>query len=765
MPAVPNLLTTPTKSSTPLSSATNEKTIEPISESVTNTVTEAGPAKGPMTTTGSRIDGKVRTTAPIKEVKTPLKENRGKTPVPSRSSTPSLTNHIITSDAKLTDSPKEKAEIEASEPKADNPVGVKILEGIQPTTKEQNAETSKAEDKPAANDDTSTVKASKEFKALAGAKAREAVTSSLDTNKTEEVELDVSKVRSNKRQHPGKLDIGAAIAGSKDLQTGPVTSTPMKAETASSSTRAASQTPSVASRPATPATTTDSPAKRAATRTLRLTTPSVETPPVVSTPSAAIPVLAAAAKLPSRQPSLASINPPGTSTSENISDSVSMTSTSISRANSPPPGGKVGSAPVRTRSKNQVKKDRRGKTRTIEEDKKIAEEDIGTPVEEPEAAPIIARKKKTKKPAAERKTAASTPTVSRPASPGPDTNEKMKAEKEVEKPSPAPAAVAVKHNKKEVRAAPFTLEKIAATPPPPRTPPPPKPVQKPPLTPATIIAELRATNALISKCLDTFFKPVNHSPNQKLDQPMTVKDLEQWMVLHSRALTDEEKDQLLEGHPVRYGLETGKVWNRGLATPAGWNIRGMSQEIEDRFLELENRVREATKATKYKARKIPNVDITKLLPRVDMEKTPQTNQGKRAAPNSSLDEVMEYVNEFLPLHGEVARSGVADKVVQTVSPAAQPGSRNIEPTFSPEHAPPGTTIRIDGTVQYSQPIVEHEPMQLRDAAQASAKTSAEGRPFDQVLIEKKLAEVRKVEEADARAVKKIIKRNRKTAGH
>ncbi|TKA68578.1 hypothetical protein B0A49_09103 [Cryomyces minteri] len=765
MPAVPNLLTTSTKPSMPLRSATNEKTIEPISGSVTNTATKAGPAKGPTTTTGSRTDEKVQTTAFIKEVKTPMKENRGETPVPPRSSTPSLTNDTITSDAKLTELPKEKAEMGASGHTADKPVEVDLPEAIQSMTKEQKAEASKASDKPAAIDDTSTVKASKKSKALAGVKASEAVISSLDTNKTERIELDVSKLGSNKRQHPGKLDIVAAIAGSKDLQTGSVTSTPTKAETASSSTRAPSQTPSVASRPATPATTTDSPAKRTAPRTLRLTTPSVEAPPVVSTPSAAIPVLAAVARLPSRQPSLASINPPGTPTSENISDSVSMTSTSISRANSPPPGGKVGSAPVRTRSKNQVKKDRRGKARTIEEEKKIAVEDIGTPAEEPEAAPIIARKKKTKKPAAERTTAASTPTVSRPASPGPDTKEKRKAEKEVEKATPAPAAVAVKHNKKEVRAAPFTPEKIAATPPPPRTPPPSKPVQKPPLTPATIIAELRATNALISKCLDTFFKPVNHSPNQKLEQPMTMKDLEQWMVLHSRALTDEEKDQLLEGHPVHYGLETGKVWNRGLATPAGWNIQGMSQEIEDRFLELENRVREATKATRYKARKIPNVDITKLLPRVDMEKTPQTNQGKRAAQNSSLDEVMEYVNEFLPLHGEVARSGVADKVVQTVSPAAQPGSRNIEPTFSPEHAPPGTTIRIDGTVQYSLPMVEHEPMQLRDAAQASAKVSAEGRPFDQGLIEKKLAEIRKVEEADARAVNKIIKRNRKSAGH
>lgn len=113
----------------------------------------------------------------------------------------------------------------------------------------------------------------------------------------------------------------------------------------------------------------------------------------------------------SRRPSLTSLHAPNTPVSEKISDNASLTSTSMSRANSPPPSNLVGSAPVRQVSKSQQKKERQSRA-------KQAEESEAKPVkpieEEPEINPIVSRKKKTKK---SRNTADSTPTVTRPTSP------------------------------------------------------------------------------------------------------------------------------------------------------------------------------------------------------------------------------------------------------------------------------------------------------------------------------------------------------------
>lgn len=139
----------------------------------------------------------------------------------------------------------------------------------------------------------------------------------------------------------------------------------------------------------------------------------------------------------SRQPSLASINRPGTPASEKISDNASLTSATISRANSPPPSV-VGSAPKRHITKSQQKKERQTRARQVESSASIEEPPIKAPEEE--QAPIIGRKKKTKKDKSQG-TADSTPTVTRPTSPAP------KEESAQERAAPGPATP-VKENKK-----------------------------------------------------------------------------------------------------------------------------------------------------------------------------------------------------------------------------------------------------------------------------------------------------------------------------
>ncbi len=228
---------------------------------------------------------------------------------------------------------------------------------------------------------------------------------------------DPSQKAAEKRPHPGKLDITAAEDASKeDMES-----------VASSSAQSKSIDPvstlSTISRPPTPETeasqvSLSSAPRQIQPRTIRvLSTPKVETPPRLNPASplmANAATCAAASKQLSRRASLSSIHPPGTPASEKISDNASFTSTSMSRANSPPPS-KVGSAPIRQYTKSQQRKERQVRAKLAEENFKKEGSSAKAIAEEPVQAPIIGRKKKTKK--ATRDTSDSTPVATRPSSP------------------------------------------------------------------------------------------------------------------------------------------------------------------------------------------------------------------------------------------------------------------------------------------------------------------------------------------------------------
>ena len=109
------------------------------------------------------------------------------------------------------------------------------------------------------------------------------------------------------------------------------------------------------------------------------------------------------------------------------SDSASFTTTTLSRANSPPPS-RVGAAPAR-QSKAQQKKERQARAKQAEAEKK-PEQQPQKSDEQPAVVqePIVGRKKKTKK-AKQPTTAESTPAVSRAPSPDrrqPEAKEEMR---------------------------------------------------------------------------------------------------------------------------------------------------------------------------------------------------------------------------------------------------------------------------------------------------------------------------------------------------
>ena len=262
-----------------------------------------------------------------------------------------------------------------------------------PTKADRKKEASIADDKPANNADM-------EMKVDAGTDIQPQPAPGL------EVEASTKKSRStDKKQRPEKLDIAAAKAETKPRSKVGTISGVTKPTTKGKPEGSDAIEPS---EPPTPATAVSQMSATSAVRQNQ--SRSVKIPPPTKA-EASSPGFATSSKLPSRRASLTS-NRPGTPVDEKMSDIISMTSTSISRANSPPPS-RVGTAPVRQVTKSQQKKERQARAKQAEVLTKP--EEITAKVEEVQA-PIIGRKKKTKKDRTQG-TADSTPTVTRPTSP------------------------------------------------------------------------------------------------------------------------------------------------------------------------------------------------------------------------------------------------------------------------------------------------------------------------------------------------------------
>jgi CCR4-NOT transcription complex subunit 4 len=388
-------------------------------------------------------------------------------------------------------------------------------------------------------------------------------------------------VASTKRQPPGKLDITAASQSPTSEQS-PATSS-QKTDAQVKSTRATPVT-STTSVPASPAAAaTGSPIKRTvAPRTLRVVpTPKTENPPPLSAASAPpLPQISTVDKLRSRQASIASMNLPGTPISEMMSDTASVTSTSFSRANSPPPiGGKVGTAPVRKKTKSQAKKDRQERKKQIEEEMAIEENKSDVEVIQ---APIIGRKKKTKKPT----TIPKSLTKSQPASPKPATVEEDHSD------APAPVVAA--------KPAPSPKTSATATPDPEHFP---DSKERRECTAQSIMVDLQKTGELLASTLE-FFKPLSSSlthasrtaPASSVSGPPDLK-------IH---FSEADLEALAKKKPVRLNGHDDRSDSRTLITPNGKFFWGLSEELEEKALQLERQIEDLRGHARFHPRKHPS---------------------------------------------------------------------------------------------------------------------------------------------------------------
>ncbi|KAL8949354.1 MAG: hypothetical protein Q9222_004528 [Ikaeria aurantiellina] len=398
--------------------------------------------------------------------------------------------------------------------------------------------------------------------------------------------------KASEKRHPGDLNIEAARSGSAK---GPVPLGTLKDANVTSSTVTSAisepQTPETATSQASSATT----AKNGQPRAIRvLPTSRNETPGKGSASSSR--VNTTSVNTPSRRESLSSVNPPGTPISERISDNVSLTSTSISRANSPPPT-KVGTAPVRV-SKSQQKKERQARAKQADEASKIEEAPVKPAVEEPVQAPIIGRKKKQKK-TVNRGTADSTPVVTRPSSPLPSDGNNVEENE-------ASSTTPVKDSKKdEAKGAP---EPEAATPLSPEGPPTSEPPPKNSINPATLFAALLKSNDVSPSALD-IFKPVL-GLNHRFDiDPHSLDHMPE--VGLPPSLTETQIQQIAQGEPVCVDQNTNKPI---IVLPDRRTLRHLSQEQATRYLALRKRALQTSEQFPRHCLRMPITTITKHPP-------------------------------------------------------------------------------------------------------------------------------------------------------
>ena len=313
--------------------------------------------------------------------------------------------------------------------------------------------------------------------------------------------------------------------------------------------------PLAPSQPATPATVPSQPsappsAPQNKSKTIHLSsTPFNEIPSPGNAPSTG-------SRQASRRPSITSLARPDTPASERISDNVSYTSASMSRASSPPPN-RVGSAPVRRVTKNQQKKERQTRAKHAEEEAVKKEEPAAKEEESVIQAPIVGRKKKTKK-AKEttRGTADSTPAVTRPASPelsDPIAKEKMPPPPPKE---PVKASKATKETKKQIKlphiepVEPEPTSLVPATTAPATTAPATDSNQAiPALTAAKILAHLQASGDILPAQIETLFKPIANIArfDHNFDPELIVNGS-----LNPTPLTPAQSAALDLGEPVGY---------------------------------------------------------------------------------------------------------------------------------------------------------------------------------------------------------------------
>lgn len=526
---------------------------------------------------------------------------------------------------------------------------------------------------------------------------------SVDTNATSDAQ--------SKRNHPGKIDLSSTVIKPDSIGAISHSATPSRVSTPSKL--------SITSRPTSPSEQDRKPAPRTL-RVLATPTPRTETPPAVQTPGPAIPGPIHVSKIASRKQSVTSnVIPPGTPSSDLISDTVSLTSTSVSRANSPPPATAgasiIGSAPARLKTKSQQRKDRVERAKQLEDEKKQVIETASPVVEETVQEAIVGRKKKAKKPSAPPKIkATASAATTRPPSPVEPESAVSPAVNESAKSSVAPT--------------PVEPTPVAS----PAEPGPPEEI-----IPAALMADLVDENgALLSGCFDILLKTHTQlATNYKPAQPIGNSDFGDHPPIRQSpdvlTLPTQLKALIRERKSIHFGGTNGRNWSRGAISPCGALLNCLEPALEDRFLDLEAALRAMPEELRFRPGEVKN---GVSLPRVDVESVHRGMpiQDRPREPNAMEKAVEEGSKKgsFLVGHAE-------QYVNEFIMPVAKPSGAS---EGGASQAPGGTPTAT--------------PKKGRGGAMA---TTPEG-------LERMIADAKRVADEKEGQLRRLIKKNRKLMG-
>jgi hypothetical protein len=251
-------------------------------------------------------------------------------------------------------------------------------------------------------------------------------------------------------------------------------------------------------------------------------------------------------------------------------------------------GGKVGSAPVRKKTKSQAKKERQERARQIVEEQAMALEEQVKSEPEPVQAPIVGRKKKAKKPGTGPKPAPA------PMPTSPKRTVSAATEEIESKPDLTSAPIANKGGATKSAAS----SPIKAQPSPQSTPVDAK--DKPNPSAQSIMADLQKTGELLASTLE-FFKPLSSSlAHAARTAQGNVATAPQDLRMH---FSEADLEALAKNRPVRLTGPDGNPDSRTLITPQGKFFWGLTQELEEKALELEKHIEELKGAARFHPRK------------------------------------------------------------------------------------------------------------------------------------------------------------------
>ncbi|RKF54332.1 putative rna recognition domain-containing protein [Golovinomyces cichoracearum] len=397
-------------------------------------------------------------------------------------------------------------------------------------------------------------------------------------------------------------------------------------------------------------------------KTLRLTTTKLENVPNASIASSSVSSSLQPQISLSRHPSLttnARLELPDTPTSEMVSDNASITSTSFSRASSPPPS-RVGSAPVRTTTKSSQKKHRQA-----QKEKERGGIEAALKFEpEVEIAPIMGRKKKQKKERLHNSTSGHLSTSSLPHSPTPEIGHSAVDSSEVTKKS----STNEEKNSHEIKEsiiddAVTNVKKASET----------KVLEKekmqaysksdskvsgnlkaedvnsvrPPPTPASIFQKLVSSGIIKDPNELYLLKNISSSyrHNDILEKSSRVE------INPKLIITPEDHETLLAGKPVH---KVSEAAHRIMLTPNGDCVRNLTEEEEKRYLEYQARLaKDAGPAAFVSSKHTGQNGFTMISGRAvpsgppSYFPTPNKGNGLDAVSKIQRDEALNYINQYV----------------------------------------------------------------------------------------------------------------------